>query len=80
MLSQLKLIFIYGENVMSDGMVRKLVRQFNDGRTNVRDEERSGRPSAVNDGVVENEKIRESKRFAIKMLCNNFSQISETVH
>ncbi|GBN82656.1 hypothetical protein AVEN_206709-1 [Araneus ventricosus] len=41
---------IYGENVMTDGMVRKWVRQFNDGRTNVRGEARSGRPSVVNDG------------------------------
>ncbi|GBM02173.1 Mariner Mos1 transposase [Araneus ventricosus] len=33
---------IYGENAMTDGMVRKWVRQFNNGRTNVHDEARSG--------------------------------------
>ncbi|GBM90527.1 hypothetical protein AVEN_158603-1 [Araneus ventricosus] len=51
---------IYGENAMTDGMVRKWVRQFNDGRTNVHAEARSGRPSVVNDGLVAkvNEKIR----------------------
>ncbi|GBN52762.1 hypothetical protein AVEN_145181-1 [Araneus ventricosus] len=43
-----QLVEIYGENVMTDGMVRKWVRQFNDGRTNVHDEARSGRPSVVN--------------------------------
>ncbi|GBN36936.1 hypothetical protein AVEN_119687-1 [Araneus ventricosus] len=29
-----QLVEIYGENVMTDGMVRKWIRQFNDGRTN----------------------------------------------
>ncbi|GBN08951.1 hypothetical protein AVEN_87341-1 [Araneus ventricosus] len=58
----LQLVEIYGENVMTDGMVRKWVRQFKDGRTNVHDEARSGRPSVVNDGLVAkvNEKIREN--------------------
>jgi hypothetical protein len=35
---------VYDENAMSDGMVRKWVRQFNEGRENVHDEMRSGRP------------------------------------
>ncbi|GBM76143.1 hypothetical protein AVEN_249380-1 [Araneus ventricosus] len=57
-----ELVEIYGENVMTDGMVRKWVRQFNDGRASVHDEARSGRPSVVNDGLVAkvNEKIRET--------------------
>jgi hypothetical protein len=29
---------VYGENAMSDGMVRKWFRQFNEGRENVHDE------------------------------------------
>ncbi|GBN89067.1 hypothetical protein AVEN_72357-1 [Araneus ventricosus] len=72
---------IYGENVMTDGMVRKWVRQFKYGRTNVHDEARSGRPSVVNDGLVAkvNEKIRENSRFTIRMLCDEFPQISKTV-
>ncbi|GBM12460.1 hypothetical protein AVEN_55296-1 [Araneus ventricosus] len=76
-----QLVEIYGENVMTDGMVRKWVRQFNDGHTNVHDEARSGRPSVVNDGLVAkvNEKIRESKRFTIRMLFDDFPQISKTV-
>ncbi|GBM39367.1 hypothetical protein AVEN_119033-1 [Araneus ventricosus] len=48
---------IYGENVMIDGMVRKWVRQFNDGRTNVHDEIRRGRPSVVNDGLIAKEQF-----------------------
>ncbi|GBM09526.1 hypothetical protein AVEN_100435-1 [Araneus ventricosus] len=60
-----QLVEIYGENVITDGMFRKWVRQFNDGRINVHDEARSGRPSVVNDGLVAkvNEKIRENRQF-----------------
>ena len=43
---------MYGDNAMSDGMVRKLVRMFNERRENVHDEARSGRPSLVNDDLV----------------------------
>ncbi|GBM50646.1 hypothetical protein AVEN_86338-1 [Araneus ventricosus] len=75
-----QLVEIHGENVMTDGMVRKWVRQFSDGRTNGHDEARSGRP-VVNDGLVAkvNEKIRENRRFTIRMLCDEFPQISKTV-
>ncbi|GBL97841.1 hypothetical protein AVEN_231988-1 [Araneus ventricosus] len=76
-----QLVEIYGENVMTDGRVRRWVRQFNDGRTNVHDKARSGRPSVVNDGLVAkvNEKIRENRRFTIRMLCDEFPQISKAV-
>ncbi|GBM53731.1 hypothetical protein AVEN_159538-1 [Araneus ventricosus] len=62
-------------------MVRKQVRQFTDRRANVHDEAWSGRPSVVNDGLVAkvNEKIRENRRFTIRMLCDEFPQISKTV-
>ncbi|GBM86930.1 hypothetical protein AVEN_129016-1 [Araneus ventricosus] len=61
--------------------VGKWVRQFNDGRTNVHDEARSGRPSVVNDGLVAkvNEKIRENRRSTIRMLFDEFPRISKTV-
>ncbi|GBN45212.1 hypothetical protein AVEN_186090-1 [Araneus ventricosus] len=76
-----QLVEVYGENVMTAGIIRKWVRQFNDGRTNVPDEARSGRPSVVNDDLVAkvNEKIRENRRFAIRMICDEFPQISKTV-
>ncbi|GBN07697.1 hypothetical protein AVEN_249463-1 [Araneus ventricosus] len=76
-----QLVEIYGENVMTDRMVRKWVRQFNDGRTNVHDGARSGRSSVVNDGLVAkvNEKIRENRRFTIRMLFDEFPEISKTV-
>ncbi|GFV40795.1 HTH_48 domain-containing protein [Trichonephila clavipes] len=55
---------IYGENVMSDKMVRKRNRQLNDERPNVPDEAWSEWSSVVNDGLVEqvDEKIREGKK------------------
>jgi hypothetical protein len=34
---------VYGQNVINDGTVRQWCRMFKDGRTNVQDEERSGR-------------------------------------
>ncbi|GBM64733.1 hypothetical protein AVEN_129104-1 [Araneus ventricosus] len=76
-----QLVDIYGENVLTDAMVRKWVRQFNDGRTNAHDEARSEGPSVVNDGLVSkvNEKIRENRRFTIRMLFDEFPQISKTV-
>jgi hypothetical protein len=36
---------VYGENTMSDGMVRKWVRKFNEGRDNVQDEPQSCWPA-----------------------------------
>jgi len=72
---------VYGENAMSDGMVRKWVRMFNEGRENVHDQARSGRPSLVNDDLVRkvNERVRDDRRFTISDLSLHFSQISRTL-
>jgi hypothetical protein len=43
---------VYGENAMSDGMERKWVRKFKEGRDNVHDKPQSGRPSVVTGGHV----------------------------
>ncbi|GFG36530.1 hypothetical protein Cfor_07443 [Coptotermes formosanus] len=43
---------IYGPNVMNVGKVRQWVRQYKDSRTNLHDEDRSGRPSVVNAELV----------------------------
>ena len=43
---------VYGDNAMSDVMVRKWVRMFNEGRENEHNEARKGRPSLVNDDLV----------------------------
>ena len=43
---------VYGEYAMSSSMVRRWVQLFNEGRENVHDEPRSGRPSVVNEDLV----------------------------
>ena len=72
---------VYGDNAMSDGMVRKWVRMFNEGRENVRDEARSGRPSLMNDDLVRkvNERVRDDRHFTISDLSLYFPQISRTL-
>ena len=61
---------MYGDNAVSDGMVRKWVRMFNERRENVHDEARSGRPSLVNDDLVHkvNERVHDDRRFTISDL------------
>jgi hypothetical protein len=72
---------VYGDNAMSDGMVRKWVRMFNVGRENVHDEARSVCPSLVNDDLVRkvNERVRDDRRFTISDLSLHFPQLSRTV-
>jgi len=68
---------VYGDNAMSDGMVMKRVRMLNEGRENVHDGVRSGRPSLVNDDLVckVNERVRDDRRFTISDLSLHFPQI-----
>jgi len=72
---------LYGDNAMSDGMVRKWAWMFNEGRGNVHDEARSGRPSLVNDALVRkvNERVRDNRRFTISDLSLHFPHISRTL-
>jgi len=72
---------VYGDNEISDGMVRQWVRILNVGRQNVHDEARSGRPSLVNDDFVRkvNERVRDDRRFTISDLSLYYPQISRTV-
>jgi len=72
---------VYGDNAMSDGMVRKWVRMFNEGRENVKDEMRSGHPSLVNDDLVRkvNERVPDDRSFTISDLSPYFPQISRTL-
>ena len=61
---------VYGDNAVSDGMVRKWVRMLDEGRENVHDEARSGRPSLVNVDLVRkvNVRVRDDRRFTISDL------------
>jgi len=71
---------VYGDNAMSDGMVRNWVWMFN-GRENVHDEARSGRSSLVNDDLVRkvNERVRDDRCYTISDLSLDFPQISRTL-
>ena len=71
---------VYGRNAMSDSKVRKWVRAFKDGRENVHDEPRSGRPSVITEDLVNavDEKVREDRRFTISTLALEFPNVSRT--
>jgi len=60
-------------DVVSDSMVRRWVRLFNEGRTNVHDE-RTGRPSLVNDVLVQ-----EVEKNFLQILHGNNLMIRPTV-
>lgn len=72
---------VYGPNIMSKQMVRRWCRQFSEGRQSVHDEERSGRPSLINDDRVElvRQCIMENRRFTITELSSHFPQISRSL-
>ena len=71
---------VYGDNAMSNGMVRKWFRMFNERRENMHNEARSGRPSLGNDDLLRkvNKKVRGDRRFKFSDLSLHFPQISRT--
>jgi hypothetical protein len=72
---------VYGHNVTSEGTVRQWCRLFKDGRTNVHDEERSGRLCVVSDDLVRSvdQKICERRCFTISELSCEFPHTLRTV-
>ncbi|KAJ4425554.1 hypothetical protein ANN_27749 [Periplaneta americana] len=68
---------VYGDDAINDGMVRRWVRKFNEGRISVHDEQHTGRPSLINDDLLRavDEKIHEDRRFTISSLSLNFPQM-----
>ena len=72
---------VYGDIAMGDGMVRKWVRTFNEGRENVHDEARSVRPSLVNEDLVRkvNERVRDDRHFTISDLSLHFPLLYDIV-
>ncbi|GBL66663.1 hypothetical protein AVEN_11627-1 [Araneus ventricosus] len=66
---------------MREGMVRKWVRAFKDGRTNVHDEESSGRHSVINEDLMQkvDGKVQVNRRFTIQSLSNELPQVSRSV-
>jgi len=72
---------VYGDNAISDGMVRKCLRMFIEERENLHDGARSGRPSLVNDDLVRkvNERVCDDRSFTISDLSLHFTQISRNL-
>jgi len=71
----------YGENAMNRQNVTKWVRQFKEERTNVLDEERSGRPSLVTEEFLEkvDSFVRSDRHLTLKELHQMCSEVSRTV-
>ena len=62
-----RLVAVYGEHVMNAASIRKWCTMFRNGRKDVHDAERSGRPSAITDTLKQkvNRIIRENRHFTI---------------
>ena len=62
-----RLVAVYGEHVMKAASVGKWCTMFRNGRTDVHDAERSGRPSVITDALKQkvNRIIRENRHFTI---------------
>jgi hypothetical protein len=69
---------VYGEYAMSDSMVQRWVRHFNEARKNMHDDPWSSQLSGVNENLMcaVEEKIQENRRFTISSLSLHFPQIS----
>ncbi|GBL97259.1 hypothetical protein AVEN_84959-1 [Araneus ventricosus] len=71
---------VHEENIMSEGRVRKWIREFKDARTNMHDEEKSGRSSVITEDLVQKVgEVRENRHFTISSLSNEFPQVSRSV-
>ncbi|UYV71763.1 hypothetical protein LAZ67_9000303 [Cordylochernes scorpioides] len=89
-LSNRQLVEVYGEKCMDIKNVRKWCREFNEGRINVHDEQRSGRPSLPESTVARiDEMVRANRRITLGEIedglnedCSHFSVhkiVSETL-
>jgi transposase len=74
-----QIIAVYG-NVMHWQNVTKWCREFSEGRTNVHEEQRSGRPSLISDDILQEieGEIRENRRVTIRELHHVTPEVSKT--
>ena len=74
-----RLVAVYGEHVMNVASVRKWYTIFRNGRRDVHDAERSGRPSVITDALKQkvNSIIRENRLFTISEV---YEQCPEVVY
>ena len=70
---------VYGESCMDVKNVRKWCREFAAGRTEIHDEQRSGRPSISDESVVNVEQLmREDRRITMDDLCTLVPEVSRS--
>ena len=75
------LVAVYGEHVMNAASVRKWWIMFTNGRKNVHDAEKSGRPSVITDALKQkvNRIIRENLHFTISEVYEKCPEVSRTL-
>ena len=73
-----RLVAAYGEHVMNVASVRKWCIMFTNGRTDVHDAEKSGRPSVIGDALKEkvNRIIRENRHYTISEVYEKCPEVS----
>ena len=76
-----RLVAVYGEHVTNAASVRKWCAVFTNGRTDVHDAERSGRPSVITDALKQkvNRIILENRHFTISEGQEQCPEASRTV-
>ena len=74
-------VAVCGKHVMNAASVRKWCTMFTNGRTDVHDAERSGRPSVITDALKQkvNRIIRENRHFTISEVYKQCPEVSRTV-
>jgi len=74
-----QIVAVYG-NVMNRQNVTKWCREFSEGRTDVHDEQRSGRPSLISDELLQEieVEIRANRRVKIRELHPIIPEVSKT--
>ena len=76
-----RLVAVYGEHVMNATSLRKWCTMFRNGRTDVHDAERSGRPSVITDALKQkvNRIIRENRHFTISEVYEQCPEVFRAV-
>ena len=76
-----RLFAVYGKHVTNAASVRKWCIMFRNGRTDVHDAEKSGRPSVITDALKEkvNRIIRENRHFTISEVYEKCPQVSRAL-
>ncbi|XP_046392229.1 protein GVQW3-like [Ischnura elegans] len=70
---------VYEEECMSSGMVHRWVRDFKNGRTDVHDEARAGRPSVSDETIAKVEAaMLEDRQITVRELREKIPEVSKT--